>query len=240
MTSWKWSSCVRTVCIRSKGGGPLPTHRVHQEQGWAAADAQAADARAAAQHDVAALRAFAPCLCVVVRRLLGSATGSHGTDSASATSRFASEVTPALPLMFFAGPTVGIERVFEAWYSEEVLTRWLHANPHWDKPVAEGGCRVGGTVRIVMPGRALRVAEDGYPDGVRGCGPGASNGGTITFPPRSTALVAVASASSTAKVTLQCAGVSSWSSAIGLMLATTSSNPFGAPSSAIRLRMSGW
>jgi hypothetical protein len=136
---------------QDQGGGPLPTHRVHQEQGWAAADAQAADARAAAQHDVAALRAFAPCLCVVVRRLLGSATGSHGTDSASATSRFASEVTPALPLMFFAGPTVGIERVFEAWYSEEVLTRWLHANPHWDKPVAEGGCRVGGTVRASAP-----------------------------------------------------------------------------------------
>ncbi len=44
-----------------------------------------------------------------------------------------------------------IERVFEAWHSEEVLTRWLHANPHWDTPVAEGGCRVGGTVRIVMP-----------------------------------------------------------------------------------------
>jgi hypothetical protein len=88
----------------------LRTHRVHQEQGWAAADAQVADARAAAQHDVAALPAFAPCLCVVMRRLLGSATGSHGTDSASATSRFASEVTPALPLMFFAGPTVGCER----------------------------------------------------------------------------------------------------------------------------------
>jgi hypothetical protein len=49
---------------------------------------------------------------------------------------------------------------------------------------------------------------------------GASNGGTITAPPSSIAFAAVASASSTAKVTFQCAGVSGWSSVIGLIVAT--------------------
>jgi hypothetical protein len=44
---------------------------------------------------------------------------------------------------------------------------------------------------------------------------GASNGGTITFPPSPPAFAAVASASSTAKVALQCAGVSRWSPVIG-------------------------
>jgi hypothetical protein len=48
----------------------LRTHRVHQEQGWAAADAQVADARAAAQHDVAALPAFASRLGVDVGSLV--------------------------------------------------------------------------------------------------------------------------------------------------------------------------
>ena len=68
---------------------------------------------------------------------------------------------------------------------------------------------------------------------------GASNGGTTTSPPSSAALSAVASASSTANVTLQCAGTSGWSSAIGLSVATTSSKPAGAPISAIRLRRLG-
>jgi uncharacterized protein YndB with AHSA1/START domain len=45
-----------------------------------------------------------------------------------------------------------IESVFEAWTSEEVLGRWLHADPDWDTPVAEVDLRVGGTVRIVMRG----------------------------------------------------------------------------------------
>jgi hypothetical protein len=85
----------------------LCAHRVHQDQGLATADAQVADARAAAQHDVADLPAFAPCLRVVVRRFVDSATSSHSTDSARRRSGFASEVTPSSPLMFFARPTVG-------------------------------------------------------------------------------------------------------------------------------------
>jgi hypothetical protein len=46
---------------------------------------------------------------------------------------------------------------------------------------------------------------------------GASNGATMTFPPSSVAFAAVASASPLAKVTLQCAGVSAWSSEIGMI-----------------------
>ena len=38
----------------------LRAHRVHQEQGWAAADAQVADSATAAQHDVANLPVRAP------------------------------------------------------------------------------------------------------------------------------------------------------------------------------------
>jgi uncharacterized protein YndB with AHSA1/START domain len=47
----------------------------------------------------------------------------------------------------FAAPA---RAVFEAWTSEEVLRRWLHAFPDWETPVAEVDLRVGGTVRIVM------------------------------------------------------------------------------------------
>jgi uncharacterized protein YndB with AHSA1/START domain len=43
-----------------------------------------------------------------------------------------------------------VERVFEAWTSEEVLRRWLHAGPSWETPTAEVDLRVGGTIRIVM------------------------------------------------------------------------------------------
>lgn len=43
-----------------------------------------------------------------------------------------------------------VAAVFEAWTSEEVLRRWLHAGLDWDTPVAEVDLRVGGTVRIVM------------------------------------------------------------------------------------------
>src|SRR5438128_1430021 len=57
---------------------------------------------------------------------------------------------------------------------------------------------------------------------------GASKGGTIPCAPSSVAFAAVASAAASAKITLQCAGASGWSSAIGLIVATTSSNPAGA------------
>jgi uncharacterized protein YndB with AHSA1/START domain len=43
-----------------------------------------------------------------------------------------------------------IDKVFDAWTNEEVLGRWLHANPNWDTPVAEVDLRVGGRIRIVM------------------------------------------------------------------------------------------
>jgi hypothetical protein len=68
---------------------------------------------------------------------------------------------------------------------------------------------------------------------------GASNGGTTTRPPSSAARAATASASSTAKVRPQCAGVSGWSSGIGLTLATTSSKRSGAPMPAILSRVPG-
>jgi uncharacterized protein YndB with AHSA1/START domain len=42
------------------------------------------------------------------------------------------------------------EAVFEAWTSEDVLRRWLHADPDWDTPVAETDVRIGGTLRVVM------------------------------------------------------------------------------------------
>ena len=43
-----------------------------------------------------------------------------------------------------------IEKVFDAWTNEEVLRRWLHADPNWDTPIAEVDLRVGGTIRVVM------------------------------------------------------------------------------------------
>jgi uncharacterized protein YndB with AHSA1/START domain len=43
-----------------------------------------------------------------------------------------------------------VERVFEAWTSEEVLRRWLHGMRGWETPVAEVDLRVGGRIRIVM------------------------------------------------------------------------------------------
>jgi hypothetical protein len=45
---------------------------------------------------------------------------------------------------------------------------------------------------------------------------GASKGATTTWPPSCAAPSAIASASSTAKVTLQCAGTSGWSPARGV------------------------
>jgi uncharacterized protein YndB with AHSA1/START domain len=43
-----------------------------------------------------------------------------------------------------------VERVFEAWTSDEVLRRWLHGMPGWETPTAEVDVRVGGRIRIVM------------------------------------------------------------------------------------------
>jgi hypothetical protein len=51
----------------------LRAHRVQQDQGWAASDAQVADARSAAQHDVADLPVFAPRLRVCVLRVVNLA-----------------------------------------------------------------------------------------------------------------------------------------------------------------------
>jgi uncharacterized protein YndB with AHSA1/START domain len=43
-----------------------------------------------------------------------------------------------------------VERVFEAWTSEEVMRRWFHVGQDWDTPEAEVDLRVGGRVRVVM------------------------------------------------------------------------------------------
>jgi uncharacterized protein YndB with AHSA1/START domain len=56
-----------------------------------------------------------------------------------------------------------VERVFEAWTSEEVLRRWLHGMPDWETPTAEVDLRVGGRIRIVMrdPSSASEVGATG-------------------------------------------------------------------------------
>ena len=56
-----------------------------------------------------------------------------------------------------------VERVFEAWTSEEVLRRWLHGKPDWETPTAEVDLRVGGRIRIVM-----RDPADGSEAGATG------------------------------------------------------------------------
>jgi uncharacterized protein YndB with AHSA1/START domain len=43
-----------------------------------------------------------------------------------------------------------IEKVFDAWTSDEVMRRWLHCGPDWETPTAMVDLRVGGMVRIVM------------------------------------------------------------------------------------------
>ena len=43
-----------------------------------------------------------------------------------------------------------VERVFEAWTSEEVLRRWLYGRADLETPIAEVDLRVGGRIRIVM------------------------------------------------------------------------------------------
>ena len=42
------------------------------------------------------------------------------------------------------------EAVFDAWTSEEVIRRWLHAEHDWETTEAEVDLRVGGAVRVVM------------------------------------------------------------------------------------------
>jgi uncharacterized protein YndB with AHSA1/START domain len=56
-----------------------------------------------------------------------------------------------------------VERVFNAWTSEEVLRRWLYGMPGWQTPTAEVDVRVGGTIRIVM-----RDPSDGTEAGATG------------------------------------------------------------------------
>ena len=43
-----------------------------------------------------------------------------------------------------------VERVFDAWTSEEVMRRWWHAEREWETSEAEVDLRVGGAVRVVM------------------------------------------------------------------------------------------
>src|ERR671937_2387959 len=56
-----------------------------------------------------------------------------------------------------------VERVFEAWTSEEGLRRWLHGRPSMETPTAEVDLRVGGRIRIVM-----RDPSDGTEAGATG------------------------------------------------------------------------
>jgi uncharacterized protein YndB with AHSA1/START domain len=65
-----------------------------------------------------------------------------------------------------------VERVFDAWTSEEVLRRWLYGMPGWQTPTAEVDLRVGGTIRIVMR------------DTVGGAESGATGEYTVVDPPR--------------------------------------------------------
>jgi uncharacterized protein YndB with AHSA1/START domain len=43
-----------------------------------------------------------------------------------------------------------IERVFDAWTTEEVMRRWWHAEVGWETSEAAVDLRVGGEVRVVM------------------------------------------------------------------------------------------
>jgi uncharacterized protein YndB with AHSA1/START domain len=56
-----------------------------------------------------------------------------------------------------------VERVFEAWTSEEVLRRWLYGREDLHTPIAEVDLRVGGRIRIVM-----RDASGGFEAGATG------------------------------------------------------------------------
>jgi uncharacterized protein YndB with AHSA1/START domain len=65
-----------------------------------------------------------------------------------------------------------VERVFDAWTSEEVLRRWLHGMRGGETPTAEVDLRVGGRIRIVMR------------DPSEGTEAGASGEYTVVEPPR--------------------------------------------------------
>jgi uncharacterized protein YndB with AHSA1/START domain len=43
-----------------------------------------------------------------------------------------------------------VEKVFDAWTSEEVMRRWWQAERGWETSAAEVDLRVGGAVRVVM------------------------------------------------------------------------------------------
>jgi uncharacterized protein YndB with AHSA1/START domain len=43
-----------------------------------------------------------------------------------------------------------VEKVFDAWTSEEVMRRWWHVEVGWETSAAEVDLRVGGAVRVVM------------------------------------------------------------------------------------------
>src|SRR5207237_9788263 len=96
-----------------------------------------------------------------------------------------------LPRCIGSGPGAGIPRVVES----AVAGRYLSATNLL-------------ALNVAPCGSAMTVIRMVYV----GVDQGASNGGTITPPPSSVALAAVASASALAKVTLQCGGVSGWSS----------------------------
>ena len=44
----------------------------------------------------------------------------------------------------------GIERVFDAWTTEEVMRRWWRAEHNWGESEAHVDLRVGGEIRVVM------------------------------------------------------------------------------------------
>jgi uncharacterized protein YndB with AHSA1/START domain len=56
-----------------------------------------------------------------------------------------------------------VERVFDAWTSEEVIRRWWQAEHGWETSEAEVDLRVGGAVRVVMhdPARNLDYGGGG-------------------------------------------------------------------------------
>ena len=43
-----------------------------------------------------------------------------------------------------------VQKVFEAWTSEEVMRRWFHAEHDWETTEAKVDLRLGGAVRVVM------------------------------------------------------------------------------------------
>jgi uncharacterized protein YndB with AHSA1/START domain len=54
-----------------------------------------------------------------------------------------------------------VQRVFDAWTSEEVMRRWWQAERGWETAAAEVDLRVGGAVRVVMRDPAEDVEYGG-------------------------------------------------------------------------------